>query len=320
MKLRRTWICIAVFSAAFLAGAGPGRGAPPVDADGRPLIKKLGTVDVDKVENSPVVFHGKLYRCEWFRNAGCFHFVDCATGRATPQFAKGWCFANAFVEGDTVYVTGTRPGKEVQVWASKDLEHWDTWTALDLPGFQIFNTSIAKAGGKYVMMFEIGEPKEQAGVPFTARFAISSDLKRWAVTPPECVYAKDRYTAPHCLRYLDGYYYDFYLESIRGGYEQFVVRSKDLIHWESSPLNPVLRASDADRQIRNPRLTPQERQRIATAKNLNNSDVDFCEYQGRVVIFYSWGNQQGVEHLAEAVYEGSLADFLRGWFPEKKTP
>ena len=64
MKLRRTWICFAVLSAVLFAWAGPGRGAPPVDADGRPLIKKLGTVDVDKVENSPVVFRGKLYRCE----------------------------------------------------------------------------------------------------------------------------------------------------------------------------------------------------------------------------------------------------------------
>ena len=293
-------------------------GEPPVDQDGRPRIKKLGTIDVDKAENTPIVFRGKLYRCEWYRNKGCFHFVEHDTGRTTPEFAQGWCFANAFVDGDTVYVTGTRPGKEVQMWISKDLEHWDTRTALDLPRFQIFNTSIAKAGDKYVMMFEIGEPKEEAGVPFTARFAISSDLKHWKVTPPECCYAKDRYTAPHCLRYLDGYCYDFYLEAIHGGYEQFVVRSKDLVHWESSPLNPVLRASDADRQIRNPKLTPAQRQRIATAKNLNNSDMDFCEYQGRLVIFYSWGNQQGVEHLAEAVYEGSQADFLRGWFPERK--
>jgi len=315
VKLMSTCLSLTVWALSLFVAAAIASAAPPVDAEGRPLVKKLGTVDVDKVENSPVVFRGKLYRCEWFRNAGCFHFVDCETGRTTPQFAKGWCFANAFVEGDTVYVTGTRPGKEVQMWSSKDLEHWDTWTALDLAGFQIFNTSIAKAGSKYVMMFEIGQPREEAGAPFTARFATSDDLRHWTVTPPECVYAKDRYTAPHCLRHLDGYYYDFYLESIRGGYEQFVVRSKDLIHWESSPLNPVLRASEDDRQIRNPKLTPDERQRIATAKNLNNSDIDFCEYQGRVVIFYSWGNQQGVEHLAEAVYDGSLADFLRGWFP-----
>ena len=64
---------------------------PPVDQDGRPRIKKLGTIDVDKVENSPVVFHGKLYRCEWYRNKGWFHFVEHDTGRTMPEFAQGWC-------------------------------------------------------------------------------------------------------------------------------------------------------------------------------------------------------------------------------------
>ena len=64
-------------------------GEPPVDQDGRPRIKKLGTIDVDKVENAPVVFRGKLYRCEWYRNKGCFHFVEHDTGRTTPECAKG---------------------------------------------------------------------------------------------------------------------------------------------------------------------------------------------------------------------------------------
>jgi hypothetical protein len=35
---------------------------------------------------------------------------------------------------------------------------------------------------------------------------------------------------------------------------------------------------------------------------------------------YSWGNQQGVEHLAEAVYDGSLKQFLHGWFPADRQP
>jgi len=168
-----------------------------------------------------------------------------------------------------------------------------------------------------VMMYEIGEPAEEAGVPFTARFATSPDLRQWTVTPPECNYAKDRYTAPHCLRYLDGWFYDFFLAALPGSYEMHVVRSKDLIHWELSPLNPVLQASDEDRQIANPRLTEAQRQRIATARNINNSDLDFCEYQGRLIINYSWGNQQGVEHLAEAVYEGTERQFLRGWFLQR---
>ncbi len=295
---------------------------PPVDQDGRPLIRKMGTIAVDIVENSPVVFQNKLYV---FMGRHAFHFVEHETGHKTAPFTSGY-FGNAFVDGDTMYVTVASAGPQVKMFTSKDLEDWQSQTVLNLPGYKIYNTSICRADDKYVMMFEIGEPAEEAGHRFTARFATSTDLKNWTVTPPECNYSKDRYTAPHALRWLDGYYYDFYLENIRGkpyethGYEMYVVRSKDLTHWQLSPLNPVLRASAEDRKLANPHFTDEQRQRIATAKNLNNSDIDFCEYQGRVIIVYSWGNQHGIEHLAEAVYEGSLEQFLRGWFPEKKTP
>jgi hypothetical protein len=167
-------------------------------------------------------------------------------------------------------------------------------------------------------MFEIDRPAEEAGAAFTARFARSKDLRTWILTPPECNYAKDRYTAPHALRWLDGWFYDFYLEA-HDGYEMRVVRSRDLVRWESSPRNPVLRHSPVDKIIANPALTDQQRTRIAQAVNLNNSDIDFCEWRGRVVINYSWGNQQGREHLAAAVYDGSLKQFLQGWFPQDGT-
>ena len=165
-------------------------------------------------------------------------------------------------------------------------------------------------------MFEVGRPREVAGERFTARFVTSRDMRHWDLTPPECTYSKDRYTAPHCLRYLDGQYYDFYLEALSHGYEQHLVRSADLIHWEPSPLNPVLRASDEDRTIANPDLNPRLRERIRTAVNINNSDIDFCEHQGEVIINYSWENQKGVEHLAEARFRGTLAEFLLGLYPQ----
>lgn len=306
---------------------GGGATAAPKDPQGRPLIRKLGTIDCDLVETTPIVFQGKLYRCEWVRTSykgnelgeNYSRLVEVGTGRTTAPLAHGCVFSSAFVDGDTVYVTGTSTeqgwtGQRVEMFASKDLKQWEHWTALDLDGFGICNTSICKADDRYVMMFEIHKPEDQAGVAFTARFATSKDLRNWAVTPPECVYAKDRYSAPHCLRYLDGYFYDFYLEA-HEGYEMRVVRSPDLIHWEPSPLNPVLKASAEDKQIANPNLTTEQRQRIAKAENINNSDIDFCEYEGRLVINYSWGNQRGEEFLAEAVYEGTAAEFLRGWFP-----
>jgi len=300
----------------------------PLDPAGRPRIVKIGTVDCDMVETTPVVFQGRLYRFEYVRSnywrnrtgQSYFRFVDRETGRATPAFAQGYVFGSAFVDGDRVYVTGTSTeagwtGQRVQMFASRDLRQWETWTALDLPGWGICNTSVCRADGEYVMMFEIHLPADQAGVPFTARFAKSRDLRHWELTPPECVYAKDRYTAPHCLRYLDGWFYDFYLEAYNG-YETRVVRSRDLVHWEPGPLNPVLAASDTDRRLADPKLPARLRRRIAEAQDLNNSDIDFCEVNGRVLITYSWGNQLGVEHLAEAVFDGTEEQFLRAWFPE----
>ena len=63
------------------------------------------------------------------------------------------------------------------------------------------------------------------------------------------------------------------------------------------------------------KLTTDQWEMIARAVDLNNSDVDLCEFQGKTVITYSWGNQKGTEFLAEAVYDGTLASFLKGLFP-----
>ena len=107
-----------------------------------------------------------------------------------------------------------------------------------------------------------------------------------------------------------------YLEALPGPkYETYIVRSKDLIRWESSPLNPVMAASEEDKRIANPKLSDQQRKQIAGAVDRNNSDVDFCEFRGKTVISYSWGNQQGTEFLAGAEYDGPLEGFLKGFFP-----
>ena len=122
--------------------------AGPVDAQGRPAIRKLGTIDCDLVETTPVVFQGKLYRCEWVRTSyqgnelgeNYTRLVDVASGQGTAPVARGCAFSSAFVDGDTVYVTGTSTeqgwtGQRVEMFASQDLERWEHWTALDLEGF-----------------------------------------------------------------------------------------------------------------------------------------------------------------------------------------
>jgi len=292
----------------------------------RPLIRKLGTIDLDMVETTPVVLNGKLWRFEWVRQGtgqqywsnrrqtNYFRFRDPASGAVTADFADGHEFGSAFVQDGTVYVTGTLGRNRIDMFASRDLKTWESWPVLDDKRYGVFNTSIAKAGSDYVLAFEIDKPATEAGVPFTIRFSNSQDLRKWTVTAPECNFTKERYSAAPCLRWFKDYYYLFYLEA-HDGYETRVVRSRDLVRWEPSPLNPVLKASPEDKAIANGKLSPEQRKAIAGAKNLNNSDLDFCEWQGRVTVNYSWGNQQGTEFLAEAVYDGSLEQFLQGWFP-----
>lgn len=291
-----------------------------------PVIKKLGTIDCDLVEATPIVFHGRLYRFEYVREnykhnptgRSYFRFIDVASGEPTPPFAREYHLGCAFVQGDTVYVYGVSKwgGPHIHVFWSKDLGTWKDQTAMELPGWEIFNTSVCKGRNAYVMAFEIGAPKEEAGNPFTMRFAESDDLRNWRLTAKECVYTKERYSACPALRFLDDRYYMVYLEAYPGPwYAPHVVRSKDLITWEQSPFKPIMKHSDEDRTIASPKLNEAERTRIAGAQDLNNSDVDFCEFEGKTVIYYSWGNQQGVEHLAEARFDGTEAAFLQGFFP-----
>ena len=311
------WASLIIFSSCSVEQS------PPIDIDGRPLIIKKGTIDVDLVETTPIVFKDKVYRFEYVRKGywnnqtgdSFFRFVDHETGEATNSFAKGFHLGSAYSDGESVLVTAVDiwDGERVFIFTSKDLENWESWLAFELPDYGIFNTSLTMADNKYVLMYEIGKPKEKAGERFTANFATSTDLKEWEILSSKFNYAKDRYTAPHCLRYLDGYYYNFYLEA-HNGYEMRVVRSKDLINWEPSQLNPVLRASEEDKQIANPALNTELQTKIIKAENINNSDIDFCEFKGKLIINYSWGNQHGSEFLAEAVYKGTLEQFIKGWF------
>ncbi len=292
----------------------------------KPAIKKLGTIDCDMVETTPVVFNGRLYRFEYVRHKyyepnttgdSYFRFVDVDTGDFTPSFAQGFHLGSAFVDGETMYVSAVEDwgASKMSMFWSTDLAHWESKSILDLPGWKIFNNSVCFDGGRYVMAFEIGAPPEETGAAFTSRFATSQDLKTWELTPSECVHTKAFYSACPSIRFLDGYYYNVYLKSYPGYWAPHITRSKDLIAWEESPLNPIMKHSGDDKQIASPSLTPAQQERIAGATNANNSDVDFCEFNGKTVIYYSWGNQHGIEHLAEAVYDGPETDLLQGFFP-----
>ncbi len=309
-------LCLSIIP---ICAFGAGTNADLIQAitrSGRPVITKLGTIDTDLVETTPFVFHRKLYRLEWFRKGSCLRIMDHDTHKEVSRFGANYRFPCAYVESNTVYVVGTKTtaqwtGDILTLFTSKDLEHWDEREIFNSHGDNFCNTSLCKADGRYVMSYE----ENRGG--FHAQFLESKDLLHWTALPMEQKFHPNRYCAPHCLRWHSGWFYLLYLEAGKPhGYEQYITRSRDLIHWESSPLNPVLFASPEDKQIANALLTPEQREHIAKAADVNNSDIDFCDYKGRLIINYSWGNQLGTEFLAEAKYAGSTAQFLQGWFPD----
>ena len=95
--------------------------------------------------------------------------------------------------------------------------------------------------------------------------------------------------------------------------------------WEASPFNPVLWPSKEDKQIANTRLSAEKQAYVknggrAGQKLINNSDIEFVEHNGKVIIGYACGAQSyDYKYIAEGVYDGTEALFLRGWFPAGNT-
>lgn len=291
----------------------------------RPAIRKLGTVMCDMVETTPVVFHDRLYRFEYFRpgaqneanpdRASHFRFRDMYTNALSKPFGFDRHLGSAYADGKVMYAVGvndTWANDTLTVFRSTDLETWEEFP-VRFPGLKCFNTGVCRKDGIYTLLIET-----DSFAPFTFRFAQSEDMICWTLLPDDFAFQKDRYAGGPAIYTLpdDPYYYVLYLEAYpTEKYANCIARSPDLREWEYSPLNPVLMYDAAeDKKIANPFLSPHERERIARASDVNNSDMEMCEFLGRTIVYYSWGNQHGIEFLAEAAYEGPMAELLRGFF------
>ena len=297
-----------------------------------PAIRKLGTLKCDLVETTPIVFGGELYRFEYVRGRGrsqsrpdgtpYFHFVHVRTDRPSTPFAQEHHLGSAYTENGVMYVCGLKDewgSDTLHFFRSHDLEAWEQYAQLTLPGFQIYNTNICKMGDEYTLLLEVVDPTLPGSVPFPFRFARSHDLTHWSLLPPEYVFQPHRYSGGPAIYTLPGdpHFYVLYLEAYPNErYANSIARSADLKTWEYSPVNPVLMYEpDRDKQIASPFLTPAERRRIREALDVNNSDLEMCQYLGRTILYYSWGNQHGNEFLAEASYEGPMSELLHSYFP-----
>ena len=304
----------------------------------RKTLKKLGTVKINIVEATPVVWKDRLLRFEWLRPNtwglagqqatgqvlsinGNYHFVDAFTEEEVgAQFAEGYAFGCCYSENGKMYAFGpdAAGGQNLDTFVSEDLVNWEKIEGIKLPeDIKIYNNSVCKAEDKYVMAIEIGGTNPAVGVFFTCIFAESTDLVNWKMLDlMDYSYSRDYYSACPCIRYYGGYYYMIYLEGApHHRWFPYIVRSKDLKDWELGITNPVMFPTNEDKIFYDEsRFTESEKEYLLNAVDCNNSDFDLCEYKGKTYIIYSWGNQFGKEFLAMAEYDGSEEEFLKSFF------
>ena len=300
-----------------------------------PQLKKTGAISRYGGECTPFVRHGRLMLLEnlWEDPAPRALIRDYFTGKPYPVFGgDGPRFYSAYCENDAVFVFATQDNTVCR-YTSADLVNWEKRTVLTFPdNFDLFNTSVCRGPDGYRMAVECawkgqskGDEKNLVGNPYigtyyTEFFASSPDLARWELLPFDTAYTTERYCACPALRWCGGYYYMICLESLPlGRYAPYIYRTKDFETWEIGLYNPILWPSEEDRRVKPGVDLPEELIRAnATHVDVNNSDVDLCEYEGKTYVVYCAGHQsqaQGMNGLVcEAVYDGPMQAFLQAYF------
>ncbi|HTL58026.1 MAG TPA: hypothetical protein VL361_20225 [Candidatus Limnocylindrales bacterium] len=254
-------------------------------------------------EAAPVVWKNRLalMKCNRPASGGSSHdytlsLDDVENGRELTRFAEGYGLACGLINKGVFYAFASRWApdgwNDVTLFKSKDLKTWTQKKVISQEQEHLFNSSVCRGDGRFVMAYESDDPKY---VPFTIKFATSSDLENWTKVP-NTVFGGDRYAACPCIRFANGYYYLLYLEhrTPRWFFETYIARSKDLMSWEVSSANPVQSAGPND--------------------GINASDPDVIEFHGQTLLYYSVGDQRTWSKLKRAVYPESLPKFLARFF------
>jgi len=265
-------------------------------------------------EQSPFVFDGDLYRAGfergWTSTAGSGVIIEkyeptLGVFHRVGRFDWNRYLGCAFVHDGKVYVTGTT---DVSVTGNKIyLQEIDpaTWTPIGTEaliatapaGHKYYNSSLTynPDAGKFVMMIETDE-----GVPFSFKAVQSTDLVNWS--PMGVLLNSNYYSACPTVRYVsDGWYLVTFMFQDAGHFVNAVARTQDFNTLPGFGGNANLTPYQ---QI----MAPDE------CEGVNNSDIDFIEWDGKVYFTYLTGDQQTWAFANDAWYDGTLLDFYHEYW------
>jgi len=282
---------------------------PPSPEKPSPFLdKKL--VAKDLCEVSPFIWKDRLCLMECIRpgsggTASDYYIVlkDSETGKELGRCATGYGLASLIVQNNNLYIFASHwdmgHWKDVTLFKSADLKHWDTQPVLEGDNEEIFNTSVSMDDNGFVLAYESNDHTYPA---FTIKFARSSDLQNWEKLP-EGIFGKNRYTACPTLHYSNGWYYLMYTEQRkpRWVFQTYITRSKDLSQWFTSTANPVLQAQGLD-------------------EGINASDPEIIEFKNNTYIYFAVGDQRSWMNVKRIRFPGAMARFFETWYQQEGIP
>lgn len=298
----------------------------------RPKLEQHAVVSHKASETTPFVWNERLYTLENFQR-----FMDFPGKPPVFRFHEDGCYIRD-VETDTrlccpwlnhyfstitvlpdnrLAIIGGDYGwnqpwwhiRRMQLMTSDDLLTWSRpITILEAdPDEKLFNNALVFDGQRHVLLYETDDPS--LGPKFTFRFAVSADLQHWQKLPVEFSYGRGKYVGGPALYFQDGYYYLLYLAETFGKpgfWDTRVARSRDLANWQDAPDGRSVVYPDTAR-ITNPALAPD-------VHEINASDLELVEFQGQTHLWWCGGNQNGVDDLQHAIFNGSRRQFLEAFF------
>lgn len=248
----------------------------------------------DAAESSVVVLGGQLVHVVSRRPA-------VANGTSTTTIyrdqealnvpAPGFEFISALVHNEVMYVFGTIENRYIQMVSSSDLVTWThPVTVIEINGSKVYNTSVTRDADGFVLAYET-----DSNVPFTVHFAKSYDLLSWFQIGT--AFHPEIYAACPVIKFIDGYYYVFYLKKTGQPYKYYTwaERSTDLVNWQAQKSRFAV-------------LSPE------AGEGINASDMDLTELNGTTYIVYSAGDQSTWGHVKIAVYQGTIANLVSSLF------
>ena len=242
---------------------------------------------------------------------------EAETNRKVCEVLRDHYFISAYVANDRCFVfgsyTGNFPGHwratKINVSWSDDLVHWsEPQCVIDYPTGCVYNTGTIFDGERYILLFETDDSRYPI---FTFRFMESKDLIHWTLLD-KAIYGDKKYVGGPALYYMpeDGMIYltyvnEFVNEETRNvNYDTCIARSRNLIDWEEGD-RPIL-FPDYDHR-------PQP-EKHPDVYEINTSDAEFIEENGKVTVYYCGGNQLGVGDAAKAEYDGTLFQLFNEYF------